>query len=120
LHTFFEPCTVLQETIQNSFQFSSVFQLTEERSAFFLVDSVLGPCFALQGAGIESTTSLARNVTLTISITPGIQKCGVFFNFPADTKSKREKKFKTLRQNIAFVHRAALSAPKPANPDRAR
>jgi hypothetical protein len=42
------------------------------------------------------------------------------FKFYCRYQVKKGKKFKTLRQNTAFVHRAALSAPKPANPDRAR
>jgi hypothetical protein len=33
LHTFFRPCTVLQETMQPGFQCSSVLQKIEERSA---------------------------------------------------------------------------------------
>jgi hypothetical protein len=44
----------------------------------------------------DPKTSPARHIALTIDIRLGIKKYGLFLRFIAYTKSKREKKLKTL------------------------
>ncbi len=45
----------------------------------------------IAGAGIDSTTSPAGNVALTIGIPPGTEEGGLFFIFTPDANLKREK-----------------------------
>jgi hypothetical protein len=53
-------------------------------------------------AGHKPTTSPTRNVTLTISITPSIEKWGLFSKLIVNTKSKKAKIEKPCYKTLQF------------------
>jgi len=109
----------MQETMQPGFKCSSILQESENRNKFFNCQRSGYIIFCLPGAGVEHTISPVGDVGLATGIQSGTETRGLFFEFILNTKSKNGKNSKTLRQNNAVLHRAALSGPKPA-PDRAR
>jgi hypothetical protein len=73
--------------------------------------------FCITGTDFESTTFRAGNAALNTAYHQALRS--VYFLNLVQTQTQKGKFFKTLLQNNSFLHRAALSGPKPA-PTRAR